>query len=285
MRIFITEDEFTSFLPNILPVVGNEVKLLDKLNSYIAAAEERVIRDFTGQKVFDDICGLPVEERSHGALARLVLSLALHEAIPAIDIVVTPNGLATVGTQTLVAASRARVESLMNSLLVIRDDAINALLAELRYSPDWRASERGTYYRETLFPDFVAVEALGTRPGERWEKWLELRPQIQEIEEELAQGYISPELMCQLRAEVLAGGSLSEQRAIAAARLRNMICVKLSTGHFNSRALSDLVNYIRNYPDAFSLWHESETAKLFEPPVFKNEKKSSGYFFSGGFYK
>lgn len=35
--------------------------------------------------------------------------------------------------------------------------------------------------------------------------------------------------------------------------------------------------YIRLNPEFFSEWHQSETAKLFAPPVFRNEKKTSGY--------
>lgn len=278
MRIFITEEEFTSFLPNILPVVGNEVKLLDKLDTYVTAAEDWTICGLTGHEAFDRICAMPVESPEHGALARLVLSVALHEAIPAIDIVVTPNGLATVGTQTLVAASRARVESLMNSLLIIRDNAFEALLNCLRTNADWRASEQGSYFRKTLFPDFRAVVALGTPKGQRYEKWLELRPKVCEIEDEIAAGYISPEQMAQLRAETLSFAGTTLHKLVIE-KLRNIICVKLVTGNINTRSLTDTVNLIRNNPEEFPLWHESETSKLFTPPVFRNEKKSPGYFF------
>ena len=53
----------------------------------------------------------------------------------------------------------------------------------------------------------------------------------------------------------------------------------LRSGSFNSRRLADIVNYIRLNPESFSEWHKSETAKLFAPPVFRNVKKASGYFF------
>lgn len=44
-------------------------------------------------------------------------------------------------------------------------------------------------------------------------------------------------------------------------------------------AMRDIVEYIRNRPDTFPEWHRSETARLFSPPVFRNEKKSKGYWF------
>lgn len=57
------------------------------------------------------------------------------------------------------------------------------------------------------------------------------------------------------------------------------ITIHLTAGSFNSRRLADIVNYIRQRPVDFPLWHSSDTAKLFAPPIFKNEKKARGYFF------
>lgn len=48
---------------------------------------------------------------------------------------------------------------------------------------------------------------------------------------------------------------------------------------FNSRRLSYIVNYIRLNPESFSEWHKANTAKLFAPLIFRNEKKASGYLF------
>lgn len=53
----------------------------------------------------------------------------------------------------------------------------------------------------------------------------------------------------------------------------------LRGGSFNSRRLADIVNYIRLNAESFKVWHNSDTAKLFAPPVFHNDKKASGYFF------
>ncbi|MCM1320249.1 MAG: hypothetical protein NC217_07710 [Muribaculaceae bacterium] len=279
MRIFITEEEFGSFLPNILPTVGNEVKMLDKLGTYITQAEEWAIMQLCGEDIFNDICNTPVETYLHHTLSRLVLSVALHAAIPAINLVVTPNGLATVGTQTLVAASSARVEALMNSLLVIRDESIVALLSQLRSMPKWCASECGQFFRKNLFPDFMAVEALNTPKGQWWEKYCELRPKLSALESELAEGYFSLELMDQLRDEVLSRKYVNIQHTKLIDDIRQGICIKMQSGKYPPHFLSDTVDYIRKHPEWFPLWHNSETAKLFTPPVFRNDKKSSGYFF------
>lgn len=61
----------------------------------------------------------------------------------------------------------------------------------------------------------------------------------------------------------------------------------LRSGSFNSRRLADIVNYIQLNPESFEEWHQSVIAQrfangeetAFAPPVFRNEKKASGYFF------
>lgn len=99
----------------------------------------------------------------------------------------------------------------------------------------------------------------------------------------------SPELMSALRAENLRS-DLTEKREIVVQQIKAQIVDYLKGGSFNSRRLADIVNYIRLNPESFSEWHKSviaqrfanggETAKLFAPPVFRNAKKASGYFFA-----
>nr|WP_303323201.1 DUF6712 family protein [uncultured Duncaniella sp.] len=50
----------------------------------------------------------------------------------------------------------------------------------------------------------------------------------------------------------------------------------LQKSSFNSRRLADIVNNIRRRPSDFPEWRSSDTARLFAPPIFNNDKKSSG---------
>ena len=45
------------------------------------------------------------------------------------------------------------------------------------------------------------------------------------------------------------------------------------------RKIFDIMNFIRNNPDEFPEWHNSDTAKLFSPPKFENKKENKGYWF------
>ena len=75
---------------------------------------------------------------------------------------------------------------------------------------------------------------------------MELRYQVIDLEASLAEEWLSPELMSALRSENMRG-DLTEQR-------------------------SEI--------ESFEEWHKSDTAKLFAPPMVRNEKKASGYFFN-----
>ena len=163
-------------------------------------------------------------------------------------------------------------------MLAHRDDCIAALLPEIVGASKWLASDRATFFGATLFPDLGICDAVGGASGSRWEKYLELRSQVIDLEASLAEEWFSPELMSALRSENLRG-DLTEKRSEIVKQVKAQVVGYLRSGSFNSRRLADIVNYIRLNPESFSEWHKSETAKLFAPPVFRNEKKASGYFF------
>ena len=213
---------------------------------------------------------------------------ALRCAIPSLDIVLTPNGFAVVNTSNLAPASKPRVDRLVGSMLAHRDDCIAALLPALVGASKWLASSQAQFFGAILFPDLALVDSLGTVQGSRWEKYLELRSQVIDLEASLAEDWLSPELMSALRSENLRS-DLTQKRSEVVCQVKAQVVGYLRSGSFNSRRLADIVNYIRQNPESFSEWHQSviaqrfangeEPAKLFAPPVFRNEKKASGYFF------
>ncbi len=84
--------------------------------------------------------------------------------------------------------------------------------------------------------------------------------------------------MAELRSKNLRG-DLTQKRSEIVRQIKAQVVGYLRSGSFNSRRLADIVNFIRLNAESFEEWHKSETAKLFAPPFFRNEKKASGYFF------
>lgn len=279
-RIITTNEQLTALIPNTLISVKGETPLFDKLAPFIALAEEWVRNTFTSEPTYNTICGYTDTNPIRIATARLVVADAMRRAIPSLDVVLTPNGFATVGTQNLVAASKQRVDRLVGSMLTHRDDCIAALLPELPGASKWLNSDQAAFFGATLFPDLSLTNQIPATqlPRSWWERYLELRSQILDLEASLAEEWFSPELMDVLRRRNLAR-TLADADRRAVADMQAHILGYLRTGTFNTRRLADTLTYIRRHPEYFPEWHNSATAQLFSPPIFLNKKKSSGYFF------
>lgn len=278
MKLITTDELLRSHIPNIIASVKGEVPFIERLALFLDLAEDWVKTTFTSESTFNTICGYTDSNNIKILCSRLVVADALRRAIPSLDIVLTPNGFGVVNTSNLAPASKPRVDRLVGSMLAHRDDCIAALLPEIVGASKWLASDRADFFGATLFPDLGICDAVGGATGSRWEKYLELRSQVIDLEASLAEEWFSPELMSALRSENLRG-DLTEKRSEIVKQVKAQVVGYLRSESFNSRRLADIVNYIRLNPESFSEWHKSETAKLFAPPVFRNEKKASGYFF------
>lgn len=278
MKLITTDEQLRSHLPNIIATVKGETPFIERFALFLDLAEDWVKTTFTSESTFNTICGYTDSNNIKILCSRLVVADALRRAIPSLDIVLTPNGFAVVNTSNLAPASKPRVDRLIGSMLSHRDDCIAALLPELVGASKWLTSSQADFFSATLFPDLRIVDAVGGATGSKWDRYLELRPQVIDLEASLAEEWLSPELMAALRSETLRG-DLTDKRSEIVRQVKAQVVGYLRSGSFNSRRLADIVNYIRLNPEFFSEWHKSETAKLFAPPVFRNEKKASGYFF------
>ena len=278
MKLITTDAQLRAHIPNIIASVKGETTFIERLSSFLDLAEDWVRTTFTSESTFNTICGYTDSNEIKIICSRLVVADALRRAIPSLDIVLTPNGFGVVSTQNLAPASKPRVDRLVGSMLAHRDDCIAALLPELVGASKWLTSPQADFFGSTLFPDLGIVDAVGGATGSKWEKYLELRPQVIDLEASLAEEWLSPGLMSALRSENLRG-DLTEKRSVIVRQVKAQILGYLKSGSFSSRRLADIVNRIRENKDDFPEWHRSETAKLFAPPVFRNEKKAKGYWF------
>lgn len=277
-KLITTDAQLRSHLPNIIASVKGETPFIERLTLFLDLAEDWVRTTFTSETTFNTICGYTDSNPLKVLTSRLVVADALRRAIPSLDIVLSPNGFAVVNTSNLAPASKPRVDRLIGSMLSHLDDCIAALLPGLVGASKWLTSSQADFFGATLFPDLRIVDAVGGATGSKWDRYLELRPQVIDLEASLAEEWLSPELMAALRSETLRG-VLNEKRHEIVRQVKAQVVGYLRGGSFNSRRLADIVNYIRQNAESFEEWHKSETAKLFAPPVFRNEKKASGYFF------
>lgn len=278
MILITTDEQIRCHLPNIVQTVKGETPFIQRLETFINLAEDWVCANITGRLVFETISHLTDRNPLRLVASRLVVAESFRRAIPSLDVVLTPNGFGIVSSSNIAPASKPRIDRLVQSMLTHRDDCIDSLLRHLTASDDWLASDRGKFFASTLFPDLRIVDVLSEAQGSRWKRYLELQPRIVDLEFSLAEEWFSFDLMSRLRKDNVRGKLSSVDKSLVM-QIQAQIVEWMKSGSLNSRRLADIVDFIRRHPKAFPEWHKSETALLFSPPVFRNQRNSSGYFF------
>jgi hypothetical protein len=213
---------------------------------------------------------------------RLAAYHAFLLAIPSLDLVLTPNGFGIVSNSNVAPASKERVERLMAIVEKQRDDTIELYLKYtfMYYNTQWASTRQGRYITATLFPNINLCDRCGITEH-RWEKYKQLREQLVTIETKLAKEFFSPEQMATFRRQIpywiFDKPNTLQTQVIEA--IRNLEVSLLTGLQPHPQQFRDIVNIMRNSPNYFSDWANSDTAKLFAPELFINKKSSAGYWF------
>lgn len=276
--ILITNDEtLRRFMPNAFATVKGETPLFDKLAPWLASSEKWLQENFCGEASMNEIVAMDDMNVVKSLASQIVVCEALRYAVPSLDLVLTPNGFGIVSNTNVAPASKERVERLIDSLYDTRDNAVELLLTSLRQMQSWTASAQCRWFTATLFPNIDLVSLCGVTKH-RWEKYVELRSMVIGIENSLADEYFSHEFMQILRLQAVATNADSNLSWIVN-RLKPLIVDFIAEKPINQQKIVDIVNFIRNNPEEFPEWHNSDTAKLFSPPKFENKITNKGYWF------
>ena len=270
------DTELRQYLPNVLATCDGEVSLYDKLQFHLNNAERWLADNVAGQQVMQTASEAPADDTTRAILCQTIVAHAFHDALPSLDLVLTPTGFGIVSNGNIAPASAERVTRLSESLLLLRDNLIHELLLRLRQDALWRESAQGNYFAATLFPT-LELSRLAGHTSNLWEHYRSLRQQVLSIEYELATKYISEALYARFRQHVLQQ-TLSASELPIVVNLRNIEIELLAGKQLNYILLTSLVNDIRSNPDDFPEWQSSPTAQLFCRPSFQNKKDSHGYW-------
>lgn len=285
MAIIITDDKkLREFIPNVFSDVDDELSLYQKILPFINLSESWLIENITGNELLLKIASDNTDLRYYN-VATIIVSRAFVQAIPSLDIVLTPNGFGIVSNNNIAPASKERIDRLMKSLFKISSDCLAELLPMLRADSDWHNTKQCTWLAGSIVQDLKMVHfcrgektSLGNPDVDCWTAFLELRQRTYNIEQQIANEWISPQLMSRLRKKEATASCDDAERLLIDA-IKGCVCDAVRLHRINKKILADAVTYIRNHPDLFPEWHASPTSELFSPPIFENAKKSAGYFF------
>ena len=280
MRIITNNTILMKFVPNVVSTVEGEETLYQKIEKWLEAAEDWVCRTFTGNTVLTAVAATTSTDIWRD-VASLIAAEAMRNAIPSLDLVLTPNGFGIVSNNNVAPASKERVERLISQMGAQRDHFIDLLIADLCGYEGWNLTEQYKWFTASLlqFPKTcVLATTEGIPEGKQWEAFVRLRERAIPIEDAYAEKWVSPEVMTQLRTALPTGTHDSVYSL--AVKVRACVFAELREYKRNHWDLDRITNYIRHNTTLFPSWATSDTAKLYEDPtVFRNKKESSGYFF------
>jgi hypothetical protein len=275
MQLISSDEQVRQNIPNVLVTVQGEPSLLEKLTPFIEQAEGWLAENFTSAELLQAIAaeeGTPLKS----LCTRIVITEAFRTAVPSLDVILTPNGFGIVSNQNVAPASRDRVARLIASLETSRDNSIEQLIGYLFRIEEWWQSAARQWFTATLFPNIDLANLCGYN-DHRWSNYLGLRSKCIDIEQRIAEEFISPEQLAVLREEVF---SMSWDFSLTASchtqiieRLRSVIVSALQGNTLNIQSLRDIVDFMRKHDEQFPEFRSSRTYKLFEPPIFENKKE------------
>ena len=281
-RLITNDEQLRRYLPNAFATAKGETPFFDRVLPWLQTAERWLFSQFVGDGYADTFLTLDPDEPVRVTAACVVVHEAMMRAVPSLDLVLTPNGFGIVSNQNVAPASRDRVARLIASLEASRDDCIEQLVAYLFRITDWYDSTIRRWFTATLFP-FIDLANLCGFTDHRWANYLGLRTKAIDIEQRIAEEYVSPEQLAVFRDEVFAMSwdfSLTQRsHAHVIERLRSIVVTALQGNALNVPSLRDIVDFMRKDDAQFPEFRHSATYKLFEPPIFENKKRNHGYFF------
>lgn len=271
------------FLPNILSDVDNEQSLFAKMQPFLESAEQWLTDNFLSEIVRDELAtytDFPLRTMAMKAIAYE----AFRQALPHLDLILTPNGFGIVSNANIAPASKERVERLAIQLTDNRDDILMQLLRAITNVPAWLDSQQCQFFRATMFPNIDVALRFQKKDGGRWLQYLSIREALLPVEDFFANNYLSTEQLNVFREETQKHLFLTAQHKYIC-HLLQAIEVRilkssdpLSAMYFEHTTLTDIVDIIRKNATDYPQWHTSTVKNLYNPPIFQNKSEKGGYW-------
>jgi len=269
----LTAESIRKYIPNVLTEVEGETPLIEKLAPFIASAKMWLESEYIGPDDF-------LSEQHNELALKVLVAKAFLDAVPSLDLVLTPSGFGVISTESMAPASKERVERLTASL----EDYIKANLALLvdlcRKYEAWQSSECGQYFCSTFFPslrDFYRYRS------DRFKTYDEFRSHCRAAESALASKCLGCNLMDSLRKSYISDNYIQDLSLVNGIRRAVLSLLPAENVLFDQNRLwhaAEPVIRELSFPDNeehWKMWKE-EMGELFDTPAFKNDIKGGFYF-------
>lgn len=263
----ISPDLIRRCIPNVMFEVDGETPLAEKLEPWIRSAKHWLESEYLGPDDF-------LSEEDNARAVYVVVLKAFADAVPSLDLVVTPTGFGVVNTETIAPASKERIARLVESLRSRIDDELDLLLEFCHQYPEWRASGRGKYFCATF------LSAVRDCRKMHFDSYDEMRSEAMHVESLMEERYFGHNLTTRLRDEFNSRKPYVYHDLAGLVRSA-VLDVIYRPGTPLEKALwhscRPIIEMLRRYPDYYEIWQD-EMGDRFQPERFKNDIKGSYYF-------
>jgi hypothetical protein len=262
-----TNEEILNVINNVQISVKGEKSMIEKLNPYLQSMTLWTNRHIAPDDLFN------------AKIRRFIILKAFCFAIPSLDLVLTPNGFATVGNNNLVPVSKERITRLIQATEKAACFELDQAIFMLRTEKKWLLSDNADFFKATLIPQPSELCNIADIPL-TWDNYMTLRRKIAMFELNAATEYISNQIYDDLKEQNLAL-SLSRDCKSLVKILVDADANEILNLYPREFLLLKAVEFIRQHPldSTLANWTESQAAKNFIKQQSPNSKNSSAYFF------
>lgn len=263
----IDNDFLQSHIPNAIITVEGEPSLLERLTPFIDSARVWLESEYIGPGDYFD-------QRTQSIALEVIFHKAFAEAIPSLDVTLTPTGFGVVSTEAVSPASKERVERLIKRHSEATENFLNLLMNRCHLYKEWRDSERGQYFCATFlsYPKDLRMQLFST--------YDEMRSEALTVEKEMEERYLGTSLMSRLRDEC----NSTDHGELNLLQRYTVRAVRMAVYRRHEpldqalwRICRTLVNMLNAYPDLKAIW-QSEMGEYYENATFKNKIPGAFYF-------
>lgn len=276
----LTNEELRSLIPNVIHEVEGEALLVDKLKPWLESATTWLADNIAGSDF-----NLPDSLLPHAK--KIIVYKAFAEAVPSLDVTLSPAGFAVISTEGRAPASKERVERLIASLNSFVDANLPPFLGSLLKIEAFRESLMGDYWLGTFM--------LGLDDAQSYKKDKDLLSTYKLMREKalffqntLEQKYLGKNLLRKIRASVYEpvpdeGNTIwhmlhrAVMRYIVYSDRGYMYQDEHDLLHRSWHVVQPILMELRSCDELYTIW-EAEMGDKLKTQPFKNNIKG-GFFF------
>lgn len=258
----------------ITSATRSDCNVFDKMGNYLILSERNLISNLIGDIDINSLTNDIQEE-----FKRCICLSAFKEAIPDLDLILTPTGFGVVSNSNLAPASKDRVLALAEAVDAQAMDSYERIISLLLGKKEWY-DKIGKYIITSVFYKSSFLSNFSGLSNPHYGDLVKSRPKILSIE-----SFIKKKISSELYSSIVEKVAMIEHNTfydILIDKLRALIGYSISDKSDVknlSVMIEDIENYVEDNADTFTEYKNSKIYKLKHLEYYENQKSDSTYFF------